>query len=76
VSGLRVGSQVSLCRGCGRTFKSTRQFDLHRTGKGTERRCMTEDELFDGGFRENAEGRWSIAWVTDEGPEWAKGDIE
>jgi hypothetical protein len=64
---------VNECSGCGLDFGSTHAFDKHRIGKhaytSTEglrmdppkedgRRCLSVIEMLDGGWHQDARGRW------------------
>lgn len=53
------------CQGCGLLFTSVREFDRHRVGTYARpgewrglRRCLTQPELIERGWRPNAAGYW------------------
>lgn len=60
----RLSGQLCQCTICGHTFGGERGFDLHRTGeyaqrgKGSTRRCMTDEEMIAAGLSQDARSIW------------------
>ena len=59
MSDLLRGSRAQ-CTACGTVFRSTGAFAAHRTGKATERRCLTVGEMRERGMDEVG-GVWRTA---------------
>lgn len=57
---LAIGTGNCCCGACGKYFRSVSGFDLHRTGPGEARRCLSEEEMREAGMSRN-EGGW---WIT------------
>lgn len=51
-------SRICHCEGCHRTFTGVKAFDVHRRGRGIDRRCVTSAEMLALGLRQNLLGRW------------------
>jgi len=47
------------CSVCKEYFCSYEQFDWHRVGKGTKKRCLTQDELSDKMIQDDT-GHWKM----------------
>lgn len=60
-----TGEQGGHCTGCHLSFSSDRVFDRHRVGSDT-RRCLTEPEMLDKGFRLRDNGYWGTGNVYDK----------
>ena len=56
--------QRSQCAACGRLFTTTANFDRHRTGPYTARRCLSATELVAKGYSPNAAGFWRVPFDT------------
>lgn len=52
---LTPGSNRCLCSGCGEHFNSVAAFDMHRIGKGRDRRCERPEAV---GMVKNGAGFW------------------
>lgn len=44
------GARECWCSGCGEMFNGITTFDMHRKGKGEDRRCLDPDEMIDAGL--------------------------
>jgi hypothetical protein len=54
-----LGNSRNQCQGCKGYFNSVSAFDKHRTGNhGSNRRCMTEEEMLAKGMSLNSDGFW------------------
>ncbi len=63
---LKPDSANCECCGCGELFKTVSGFDMHRTGEGEDRRCMSIDEMKDNGMALNKGGYWvTEIWAED-----------
>lgn len=52
---------MNICVSCSRDFASVRAFDSHRIGSYRGGRwCLSDDELRENGFVQNAYGRWTL----------------
>jgi len=49
---------ANFCRSCGKDFGSMWAFDLHRTGKPGNRRCLTDKEMELKGFHLDSNHRY------------------
>lgn len=47
------------CMGCRTAFTALTAFDMHRTGRGTGRRCLTAPEMEIAGMARLSSGRWA-----------------
>jgi len=46
------------CSVCGEYFNSTAAFDKHRTGQGSNRRCLLLSDMFRAGMAISSRGWW------------------
>ena len=65
---LRPGSLVCLCRSCGAAFRGVREFDRHRDGPWSERRCLTAPRMRERGLQYDARGFWRFPRREYAGP--------
>ncbi len=60
---LTPGTNICKCAGCGEYFTNPGTFDMHRTGKGQNRRCVDPYDVVDkngiGRLRKNGRGLWA-----------------
>jgi hypothetical protein len=59
---LQAANPANFCTTCGLDFSTVRAFDEHWVGEFEpyDRRCLTEDELTDAGWRHDRRGRWRL----------------
>ncbi|AJW52816.1 hypothetical protein AMS56_13025 [Burkholderia pseudomallei] len=67
--GVRQSNDNNICPTCGERFRSSRAFDMHRTGEygrvgpdgrylSAQRRCLTVNEMREAGMLRNTRGLW------------------
>lgn len=65
---LRPGSLACLCRACGAVFRGVREFDRHRVGPWSERRCVTTPRMGERGLEYDPRGFWRFPKRKYTGP--------
>lgn len=64
---MKLTGDHNQCQGCKQFFNSTLAFSKHRIGEheGSQRRCMTTDEMTAKGMAVNSRGWWVSELMSD-----------